>query len=149
MKGKSEHAYYMKELMRLMPLADQASRNIFTAEQELREAWQTEKAERFRRIKIELYFICIDCRIYNGELIEAAPLNAKQRRLMRYRYVKGYPWSRLFSTQAYSPSHCKRIHRDAVTKIASNNQGTDFRPMYEELRARMADLLAEVDEVIE
>ena len=146
MKGKSDNAYYMKELMRLLPISDEASRAIFLNELELRDDLLVEEAEKVRAVKIALYDFSIDCRLRNMDLIAGAPLNARQLRMIRFRYIKGYTWKQLFGNQGYSSHHCKRIHRDAITKIAEKNKDIDFRPLYEQERAKLDGLLAQVNE---
>ena len=147
-KGKSEHAFYLKELMRLMPISYNAAKDVWKTERDLRQEWQEEKAEQFRRVKIALYDFSMDCRLRNGDLIERAALNSKERWFLRCRYVRAFSWRQLFGSQNYSPDHCKRIHRDAVAKIAKQHADVDYRPLYEQERARLEELLAQVGEKI-
>ncbi len=134
--------------MRLQPTAHKKSRELFDTTTDLFENWQEEKAKRFRCAKIQLYEFVGDCRVRNGELIEGTTLKAKERRLLRLRYVRSMPWQNLFRTMGYTESHCKRIHRDAITKVARQNPDVDFKTLYETERRRLDELLAQVGETM-
>lgn len=148
MKGHNEHAFYLKQLMKLLPDLFVESRKVYRTECSIREAGYEEKAERFRAVKIELYSMACDCRIRNGELIEKTLLNRKERDFLRRRYIHAYTWKRLFNSQGYSPDHCKRIHRDAVNKVAEQFSDVDFKSIYEEEHARYVALMASIGEKV-
>ncbi len=119
---------------------------MFADECELRELGYEEKADRFREVKFALYFFTFDCRIRNGELIERAVLNRKESKFLRMRYVRAWTWRQLFNSMGYSPDHCKRIHRDAVAKVANQNPNVDFKTLYEKEQKRFDELLERVGE---
>lgn len=144
--GKDAHAWYLKELMRLMPTAYREGKELFALEREQRSLGLTEKAEQFRDVKMAIYDFTAGCRQRNGRLIESAALNRKEWRFLRMRFIRGYTWEQLFNTQGYSSDHCKRIHRDAIAKIARANRHTDFQPLYEQEQARLDALLRQVGE---
>lgn len=146
LKGHDERAYYLKELMRLLPRSFEKVREVFRDEYELRELGFEDKADQFREVKFALYFFTFDCRIRNGELIERAILNRKESKILRLRYIRAQTWRQLFNSMGYSPDHCKRIHRDAITKIATQNPDADFKAIYEQERAKLAELLERVGE---
>lgn len=146
LKGQNEHAFYLKETMRLLPVAYEEARKVFASEYDLRENGLDEKAEIFREVKCELYLFTFDCRIRNGDLIEGTVLNRKERRFLRLRYVRAWTWGELFNSMGYSTDHCKRIHRDAVAKIAKQNPDIDFKSIYEHEHTRLAELLERVGE---
>ena len=141
MTGQSNNAYYMKELMRLMPTAHKKSREMFEFEKELRGTCMEERAERVREVKIMLYDFKMDCRQRNRKYIQSAPLNMREMKLLWLRFVKGGTWKEIFNTQGFSPDHCKRIHRDAVAKIAGQYKDVDFKVLYEREKARLDQLL--------
>lgn len=146
LKGQDEHAFYLKELMRLQPIAYEEARKIFASECDLREDGLEEKADLFREVKCELYLFTFDCRIRNGDLIEGTALNRKERRFLRLRYVRAWSWRQLFEKMGYSADHCKRIHRDAIAKVARHYPDADFETMYKMERARLSELLTRVGE---
>lgn len=146
MKGHDEHAYWMKETMRLMPVLYEKGRELFDYETELRSLDLEEKAERVREVKCAIYNMTMDCRARNGELIERATLQRASWRLVFLRYIRGYSWKKLFNTQGVSAEHCKRMHRDAIAKIADRNRDTDFREIYEREKAKLDALLAQIGE---
>ena len=145
-KGHDEHAYYLKELMRLLPTAYKEARKVFADECELRELGYVDKADRFREVKCAMYLFAFDCRVRNGELIKRAVLNRKERKFLRLRYVRSWSWRELYNSQGYSPDHCKRIHRDAVAKVARQNANVEFKTLYERERKRFDELLRRVGE---
>ncbi len=145
-KRQSDHVFYLKELLRLLPMAHEKAQKVFSVESDLRALGYDEKADRFCGVKTELYFFTIDCRIRNGDLIEGAVLNQKERQFLRLRYIRAWTWRQLFNSMGYSPDHCKRIHRDAITKIATQNPDADFKVIYEQERAKLAELLERVGE---
>lgn len=148
LRGQNEHAFYLKELMRLLPVSHEEAREVFVSECGFRENGYQEKAEWFREVKCELYLFAFDCRIRNRELIERALLNRKESKFLRMRYVRAWSWRQLFNSMGYSPDHCKRIHRDAIAKIAAQNNDVDFKAIYEQERARLAELLERVGETL-
>ena len=70
----------------------------------------------------------------------------RRHRFLAELYVRGYSWKKLFNTQGVSEEHCKRMHRDAVAKIAALNRNMDFRQIYEEEKARLDALLDQIGE---
>lgn len=144
--GQDEHRFYLKETMRLMAKGFEIGRKIHLLEQEFREAEDFERAEQFRAVKVAVYVFTFDCRIRNGGLINSAKLRHREWKLLRMRHLRGYSWERLYNTQGYSVDHCKRIHRDGMTKIAEQNRGTDFREIYDREKARLNAILAQIDE---
>ncbi len=146
LKGHDERAYYLKELMRLLPKSFEKVREVFRDEYELRELGFEDKADQFREVKFALYFFTFDCRIRNGELIERAILNRKESKILRLRYIRAQTWRQLFNSQGYTPGHCKRIHRDAVAKVARQNLDVDFKSIYEHEHTRLTELLERVGE---
>ena len=146
MQGHDKHAYWMKETMRLMPILYEKGRELFDYETELRGLNQDERADRVREVKCAVYHLATECRIRNGKLIESTKLRRHVWRLVFMRYVRGYSWEKLFNTQGFSSEHCKRIHRDAIAKIAEQNRDTDFEKIYAEEKAWYDSLLAEIGE---
>lgn len=146
MKGHNEHAYWLKETMRLMPEVHQAVRSLYFTELELRQIGLKEKADNFRAVKIQMYDFEMDCRIRNGELIESTLLKSKERKLLRLRFVRGRTWRHLYNSLGYSPDHCKRIHRDGIAKVAKQFADKDFKSEYEREHARLDALLEMIGE---
>lgn len=146
MHGKDEHTYWMKETMRLMPVLYEKGRELFEHETELRDLGMSDRAECVREVKCAIYSMTMDCRVRNKELIERTLLRHTSFRLVFLRYVRGYSWKKLFNTQGVSMEHCKRMHRDAIAKIADRNRDTDFREIYEREKAQLDVLLAQIGE---
>ncbi|MBQ9860868.1 MAG: hypothetical protein IJO75_01275 [Clostridia bacterium] len=146
MKGHDEHAYWMKETMRLMPVMYEKGRELFDYETELRDLGLDERAERVREVKCAIYHMTMHCRLRNGDLIERTSLKRVSLRLVFLRYVRGYSWKKLFNTQGVSTEHCKRMHRDAIAKIAAMNRDTDYREIYEREKAQYDALLDQIGE---
>lgn len=146
MKGHDEHAYWMKETMRLMPILYEKGRELFEYETELKNLGSFARAEQVRDVKMAIYRMTIHCRLRNGSLIERVPLRRPVYRLIFLRYVRGYSWKKLYNTQGVSAEHCKRRHRDAIAKIAEQNRATDFKKIYEEEKAQYDALLAQIGE---
>ena len=147
-KGKDEHAFYLKETMRLMPIGFERGRRIHIMEKEFRAADDYVRAEQYRAVKMEVYDFTFDCRLRNQTLINSARLRHCEWKLLRMRFLRGYTWERLFNTQGYSVDHCKRLHRDGVSKIAQSNRETDYKVLYEQERKRLENILAQIDEKI-
>lgn len=140
--------YYLRELMRLQPTTRRKANNVQKITQELFDIGLTEKAERFRAVKIAIYSFECDCRLRNAELIGSALLNVTELKLLRLRYIKSAEWSNVFATFGYSRSRTKNIHIGAIRKIAAANPDADFKALYETERRRIDELLAQVGEKI-
>ncbi len=129
-----------------MPVLYEKGSELFDYETELRDLGLDARAERVRDVKCAIYRMTMHCRCRNGELIGQTSLRRASFRLVFLRYVRGYSWKNLFNTQGVSAEHCKRMHRDAITKIAAMNRDTDFRKIYEEEKAQLDALLAQIGE---
>jgi hypothetical protein len=64
------------------------------------------------------------------------------------RYVRAWSWKQLFNTQGYSTDHCKRIHRDAVAKVAKRFPDDDFKATFEREHAKLVSLLESIGEKV-
>lgn len=147
-KNKDERVYYLRELMRLQPTTRRKANNVQKITQELFDIGLTEKAERFRAVKIAIYGFECDCRLRNAELIGSALLNVTELKLLRLRYIKSAEWSNIFAMIGYSRSRIKNIHIEAIRKIAAANPAEDFKALYETERRRIDELLEQVGEKI-
>ena len=96
--------------------------------------------------KLAVYGFECECNARNARLISSAPLSARQRALMKWRYIKKRPWSDVFRFMNTTLRYTYSIHKRALQRVLKANMGKDFKEEYLAEKARLDGINPYVDE---
>lgn len=132
--GRDDREYWLK---RLMSLSIEAHR---LGEQLREEELLLDSDGSVREKKKAVYGFECECNARNSRLIDSAALSARQRRLMKWRYIKKKPWADVFRYLNTTLRYTYDIHKRALRRVSAANEGEDFKAEYHNERARLDTL---------
>lgn len=132
--GRDDREYWLKMLMGLSIEAHRLGEKLFEEEKLLDVDGSVRKA------KVEVYRFECECNARNARLIDSAVLSARQRSLMKWRYLKKKPWKNIFRYMNTTLRYVYKIHKRALQRVLSANAAEDFKAEYHDEKARMAAL---------
>ena len=129
--GRDDREYWLKMLMRLGVDANELGEKLFEEEKLF------DPDGELRAKKIAVYKFECECNARNTRLINSAVLSAKQRSLMKLRYIKKKRWADVHRLVNSDLRYAYRIHKHALNRICGINAGRDFKAEYHVEKARL------------
>lgn len=122
--GRDDREYWLKRLMGLGIEAHELGEQL--RDEEL----LVDPDGIVHETKKAVYRFECECNARNGRLIQSAPMSAKQRKVMKLRYIKKKPWAILVRFMDTDLRYTYRIHKHALQRILKRNEGEDFKAEY-------------------
>ena len=129
--GRDDREYWLKLLMGLSIEAHRLGEKLFEEEKLF------DPDEEIREQKMAVYGFECECNARNARLINSAPLSARQRALMKWRYIKKRPWSDVFRFMNTTLRYTYEIHKRALQRVLTANASEDFKVEYHDEKARL------------
>ena len=129
--GRDDLEYWLKMLMRLGVDAHRLGEELFEEEKLF------DPDGSVRESKMEVYLFECECNARNSQLINSAALSDRQRKLMKWRYIKKKPWGDISRFLNTTLRYTYRIHKRALQRILTANTGEDFKTLYHAEKARL------------
>ncbi len=122
--GRDDAEYWLKMLMGLSVEAHRLGEKL--REEEL----LFDPDGSLRAAKRAVYRFECDCNERNMTLIQTAPMSDRQRKLMKWRYIKKKPWSEIVRVMNTDLRYTYRIHQRALRRLCRQNGERDFKTEY-------------------
>lgn len=132
--GRDDREYWLKMLMGLGIEAHELGEDLFEEEK------LCDPDGSVRELKMSVYAFECECNARNAHLISSAVLSSKQRKMLKLRYIKKKLWKDIF--QRFSPSlkYAYNVHKRALQRILTANEGRDFKAEYLAEKERLGSL---------
>lgn len=129
--GRDDEEYWLKLLMGLGVEARRLGEKL--REEEL----LLDPDGSVRAAKRAVYRFECDCNERNILLIQSTLLSDRQRKLMKWRYIKKKPWADIVGVMNTDVRYTYRIHQRALRRLCRQNGGRDFKAEYRDEKARL------------
>lgn len=129
--GRDDREYWLKRLMSLGIEAHRLGEKL--REEEL----LLDPDGTVREAKMTVYVFECECNARNIRLIQSAPMSDRQRKLMKWRYIKKRSWKDIFCFMNTTMRYTYDIHKRALKRILAVNEGEDFKAEYLTEKARL------------
>lgn len=123
--GRDDREYWLKMLMGLGVEAHRLGEKLW-AEQKV-----FDPNEAVREAKLIVYEFECECNERNIRLISSTAMSDRQRRVMKWRYIKKKPWSDIFRYLNTTLRYSYKIHARALHRICEQNLDEDFKAFYQ------------------
>lgn len=131
--GRDDRDYWVKRLMGLGVEAHRLGEKL-RQEQEL---FDPDGA--VRCAKMAVYAFECDCNARNAELIATTAMSDRQRRVMKWRYIKKKPWADIFRYLNTTLRYAYKIHARALRRVGEQHDD-NFKALYHAEQQRLAAL---------
>ncbi len=132
--GRDDREYWLKMLMKLGVEAHRLGENLFEEERLF------DPNGSVREQKMAVYGFECECNARNSRLIDSVALSARQRALMKWRYIKKKPWGDVFRFMNTTLRYTYEMHKRALQRVLIANEGRDFKEEYHAEKARLDKL---------